>query len=119
MPLALVVEDDAGLCTIYRRVLSNIGYDVLEAMDGEVALELLESYTPNVIFLDILLPRVNGLVVLDYIQNSPHLEDSHVVIVSSNRRFEKEVIDLPSVEFILKPIRPAQIQEIAQYYSQV
>lgn len=119
MPLALVVEDDAGLCIIYQRVLASAGYDVLEAMDGEVALELLEIHTPNVIFLDILLPRVNGLVVLDFIRNTPHLQDTHVVIVSSNQRFEKEVINLSSVEFILKPIRPAQIQDIAQRFAQV
>ncbi len=119
MPIALVVEDDPGLCTIYRRVLVNMGFDVLEATDGQIALDLLESYTPNVIFLDILLPRVNGMVVLDFIQNSPHLKHTHVAIVSSNRRFEKEVIGLPSVEFILKPIRPAQIQEIADRFSHV
>jgi len=119
MPLALVVEDDKGLCTIYDRLLRGMDYDVLEASDGKIALDILENHSPNVVFLDILLPRVNGLVVLDYIQNAPHLQNAHVVVVTSNRRFEKDVRELASVDFILKPIRPAQITDIAKRFSQV
>jgi two-component system chemotaxis response regulator CheY len=111
--LALVVEDDRALRLIYRRVLSDLDFDVLEASDSPAALNLLENYAPQVVFLDILLPKVNGQIVLDYLNRTPRLDRTYVAVVSSNRRFEELVIGRSSREFVLKPIRPAQIREIA------
>jgi len=113
-PLALIVEDDSALRMIYRRVLDSIDYDVLEAEDGALAIELLEQHEPNILFLDILLPLVNGVDVLEYIYNTPRLHRTHIVIVSSNRQFERYADEMPSAEFILKPIRPAQIRALAK-----
>jgi putative two-component system response regulator len=111
--LALIVEDDPGLCTIYDRVLSDIGYDVLEAADGEIALKLLDHHTPDILFLDILLPRVSGKVILEKIRQEPRLHEMLVIIVSSNRQPDLD-LSLPNkTEFILKPIRPAQIRDLA------
>lgn len=112
--LALIVEDDKGLRTIYRRVLESIDYEVIEAPDGRVAIEILEEHTPDVLFLDILLPLVNGIDVLEHIYNTPRLHTMHIVIVSSNKQFEKYADEMPSAEFVLKPIRPAQIRALAK-----
>lgn len=112
--LALIVEDDKGLRTIYRRVLESIKYEVIEAPDGAVAIDILEEQTPTVLFLDILLPLVNGIDVLEYIYNTPRLHSMHIVIVSSNKQFEKYADEMPSAEFVLKPIRPAQIRALAK-----
>lgn len=113
-PLALVVEDDSALRMIYRRVLTSIDYDIIEAEDGATAIEILEEHNPDILFLDILLPLVNGIDVLEYIYNTPRLHHTHIVIVSSNRQFERYADEMPSAEFILKPIRPAQIRELAK-----
>lgn len=111
---ALIVEDDQGLRLIYNRVLSDLGYDVIEAPTGAQALEVLENSAPEIIFLDMLLPQVNGMAVLDFIGQKPHLRHMQVVIVSSNKQFDIHP-DIPNpVEFILKPIRPAQIRELAR-----
>jgi CheY-like chemotaxis protein len=111
--LALIVEDDTGLRLIYRRVLESINFSVLEAPDGLVAMNLLETQTPDIVFLDMLLPNVNGVTVLNHIINTPRLQNIHTVIVSSNKQFEKMLRpDLP-ISFVLKPIRPAQIREFA------
>lgn len=111
--LAMIVEDDTGLRLIYRRVLESVNFSVLEAPDGLVALNLLETETPDIVFLDMLLPNVNGVTVLNHIINTPRLHTMHTVIVSSNKQFEKMLRpDLP-ISFVLKPIRPAQIRELA------
>lgn len=112
--LAVVVEDDNAMRTIYRRVLEDIGYTVIEAGDGNTAIKLLRDHTPDIIFLDMLLPYVNGLTVLDYILNAEHLNRMHVVIVTSNRQFEKDIENQRHIDFILKPIRPAQIRDLAR-----
>ncbi len=111
--LAMVVEDDTGLRSIYRRVLERIDFEVLEAPDGMVAMSLLETHTPDIVFLDMLLPNINGATVLSHLTTTPRLQQTRVVIVSSNRQFEKLLQpDLP-ISFVLKPIRPAQIREYA------
>jgi CheY-like chemotaxis protein len=110
---ALIVEDDPGLCKIYDRVLSDMGYEVLAAADGEIALQLLDQNTPDILFLDILLPRVSGKVILEKIRQDARLREMVVIIVSSNRQPDLD-LSLPNItDFILKPIRPAQIRALA------
>jgi CheY-like chemotaxis protein len=112
--LALVVEDEVGICLIYRRVLERLGFEVIEAQTGTAAIELLENHTPQVTFLDMLLPQVNGATVLNFILTTPRLSRQRVVIVSSNRQYESLAEAHPDVvDFVLKPIRPEQIRSYA------
>ena len=115
--LALVVEDDAGLRAIYRRVLQTIQYDVFEAQDGEQAIAFLKENTPDIIFLDILLPIVNGIDVLEYMYPDAELRNTYIVVVSSNKQFESHAAQFPNAKFVLKPIRPAMIREFAEAAS--
>ncbi len=112
--LAVVVEDDAGMRNLYYQVLHNIGYEVVMAGNGIEAIDQLENCTPNIVFLDIRLPFVDGKVVLDYIIDTPHLSESHVVVVSSSNYIAELPQDITRVEFIQKPIMPNQIRRIAE-----
>lgn len=111
--LAVVVEDELAICLIYKRVLEKMGFDVLQAFDGAEALSLLERCTPHLIFLDMLLPKVNGVTVLNYITTTSHLAHTRTIIVSSNKQFEPIARAHPSIDFVLKPIRPEQIRGYA------
>ncbi|MBZ0298954.1 MAG: response regulator [Anaerolineae bacterium] len=112
--LALIVEDEAALRIIYEAVLSNLGFEVLQAADGEEAISLLEHFAPSIVFLDILLPKVDGSQVLDYIQSTPHLHHTATVVVTAHSRFE-HIIRLESHDrFLLKPVRPLDIQAAAR-----
>lgn len=111
--LAVVVEDEISISLLYKRVLEKLGYQVIEALDGETALVILERYQPDIIFLDMLLPKVNGVTVLNYITTSSHLTHVPTIIVSSNKQFELMANTHPSVNFVLKPIRPEQIRHYA------
>lgn len=113
--LALVVEDDRPLRLIYRRVLADQDFDVFEVADSATALALLETHTPQLVFLDMLLPRVSGQVVLDYLNTAAHLAKTYVVVVSSSLRYQELVLERPLREFVLKPIRPSQIRDIAAH----
>src|SRR5690606_29694460 len=111
--LSLVVEDDAGLRFIYEHILTQAGFKVLLAEDGEKAVEYLNKETPNILFLDILLPRMNGIEVLAQIAKIPRLSAMLIVIVTSNRMFEVEIPQGLTVQFLVKPIRPDQIRQLA------
>lgn len=117
--VALVVEDDPALRLIYRRILIDCDFEVLEAGDGIEALEILKKHTPHLVFLDMLLPRMNGQHVLEYLNTASHLSKTYVAVVSSNLRFEALVENSSLREFILKPIRPAQIRELIQRVAEV
>lgn len=111
---AMVIEDETALRIIYERVLTKTDYEVLLARDGHQAIEMLRGVAPDLIFLDMLLPNVSGLVVLEFIAQQPHIAThAHLVIASSSKEYEQYVSIVPSCEFILKPILPTQIRDIA------
>jgi CheY-like chemotaxis protein len=112
--LALIIEDDPNLREIYRRVLTDLDVTVIEAVDGEQALQRLQQYTPHLIILDILLPYIRGTELLPLIFENAKFADTHVVVVSSNKQSASVTRQYPSVHFILKPIRVAQIREIVE-----
>lgn len=111
----LIVEDEAALRNIYHRILSTMGWEVLQAKDGEEAITFLQQTIPDLIFLDMRLPAVNGMEVLKFIrQNQSRLKQTHIVIASSSKDYERQIDSLPSAEFVLKPILPGQIRDIAR-----
>lgn len=110
--LAFVIEDEPGLRVVYRRVLEDVGFDVVEATDGTSALAVLADCVPDIIFLDMLLPTIKGEIILNHILADPRLKRCHTVMISSNKQFERMVRPDLSLQFLLKPVRPAQIREI-------
>jgi CheY-like chemotaxis protein len=114
----LIVEDEPALRDIYQRVMQKQAWHVCEARDGEEALAFLQDTTPDLIFLDMLLPHVSGLQVLQYLASQPHLHRAHVVIISSSQEYARYTSLLPSCEFYLKPILPSKIQEIILRFSE-
>src|SRR2546421_4796573 len=79
----LLVEDDAALAHMYRVKLEKDGYTVRVAGDGEEALRLVAERMPDLIFLDIRLPRMDGLAFLELLRQSQSTRNVPVVIVSN------------------------------------
>lgn len=67
----LIVEDDAGIATMLSAFFTSHDVDTQIAPDGKQALELITTYTPDIIVLDIVLPFVDGLSVLDKLRSIP------------------------------------------------
>lgn len=111
---ALIVDDDEHTRMIYERILKRAGFQIMLASDGAQALELLQTGHADVMFLDPLLPKVNGTVVLNYVQDAAHLDNMYVVIVSAHNRFEHSAEIKRANEFFVKPVRPMEIEEVAQ-----
>ncbi|HLV36068.1 MAG TPA: response regulator [Spirillospora sp.] len=112
--LALVVEDEAALRMIYETVLRELDFDVIQAADGEEAIDALMHVTPSVVLLDVLLPKVDGNQVLNYIQTAPHLRDTVTVIVTAHSRFQTIMALAAKDMFLLKPVRPRDIQSAVE-----
>ena len=87
----LFVEDDALVAQMYRLKLELDGYVVDIAGDGLAALEKARDLQPDIIFLDIRLPKLDGLSVLEHLRQDPSTEHTPVVILSNWN--EKELVD--------------------------
>lgn len=79
----LLVEDDIALATVYRTRLELEGFEVKEVHDGEKALSAALDYQPDLIVLDVMMPRVSGFDVLDILRNTPETANIKIVMLTA------------------------------------
>jgi two-component system response regulator VicR len=83
---ALVVEDDKAMAVYLGRLLENEGFVVDTAFDGFEAGAMLGTVRPDLLLLDLKIPRLNGFQVLKFVKENPDFADTKVLIVSSAPR---------------------------------
>lgn len=87
-PKVLIVEDDKPILEMYQERFKKEKMQVITASDGEKALELALRELPNVILLDLLLPKKGGLSVLEVLKSQPETKDIPVAILTAYPRDE-------------------------------
>jgi CheY-like chemotaxis protein len=110
----LLVEDDAALTQMYRVKLERDGYVVRVAGDGEEALELIAEELPDLIFLDIRLPKMDGMTLLERLRAAPRTRNIPVVIVSnySEEELVSRGLQLGALEYLVKSqTTPGQLSQ--------
>lgn len=83
MKKILIIEDDQIVANIYRNKFSVEGYKVEIALDGEVGRELIKSFQPDAIVLDLMLPKITGLELMKEIRAEPGFEKVPVIVFSN------------------------------------
>lgn len=115
MAKILIVDDDPDIRIAISSVLKSRSYEVIEARDGEEALTRLKEQKPDLMLLDLLLPKMDGFAVVKELQNTQWSEyhNMPILIISavreeaSQRRYELETGHRLSAEdYIEKPIEP-------------
>ncbi len=79
----LMVEDDAALANVYRLRLQTEGFDFRQVANGEDALSAATEYKPDLILLDVMMPKMNGFDVLDLIRKTPETSSVKVVMLTA------------------------------------
>ena len=79
----LLLEDDTALASVYRSRLELEGFDVCEANNGEDALSLAVSEHPDLILLDVMMPKISGFDVLDILRNTPETTNIRVIMLTA------------------------------------
>lgn len=115
----LVVDDDPDIIRASRRVLETRGYQVIAALNGEECLEKIREEKPDLIVLDLLMPKLDGFgVCRELMDNVKYVEYSDIPILiatavredASRRRYELETgRDLDVDDYVEKPIRPLDL----------
>jgi len=90
-----------------RDLMERAGYQVLEAADGVEALDMVDRHAPDVIVLDLNLPRLNGYEVLAQIRSRPAMRGVPVVVLTAKGDEDNEVrvLELGATDFLTKPFR--------------
>ncbi len=96
----LVVEDEQAILKILGIKLRVSGYSVITAHDGEEGLQLLDSARPDVLLLDIILPGMNGLELLEELRSRSRLP---VIVFSARPENGQEALRLGADNFLAKP----------------
>ena len=102
----LIVEDDEDLRHLFRTALALAGYDVIEAGDGLEALRWIDHSPPDLVILDLLLPRISGLVVQQDIAAQAVTRQIPIVVVTGSTLAAE---DFDVACFLRKPVSPDQL----------
>ncbi|MCB1325811.1 MAG: response regulator [Spirochaetales bacterium] len=107
----LIVEDDPDEQALMERYITSFGYNVQTAPDGDVALERVKDWEPDLVLLDLHLPNVPGMIVLREIRENPALTDLPILVISGDESEETAIVCLSSGanEFIHKPVRMSEL----------
>ncbi len=108
MRRVLVVDDEPIVRDVLSRYLVRDGFDVAEAADGAEALRMVEQSSPDVIVLDLMLPRVSGLEVLRSVRSGG---ETPVIILSAKVSEQERIegLDLGADDYVVKPYSPREV----------
>jgi DNA-binding response OmpR family regulator len=100
----LIIDDDPGIRGMYKATLESQGYNVQAAENGEKGLDLIEKEKPDLVLLDIMMPQVHGLHILDIIKATPEAKDIKVIMLTalSDEDTKKQAKDFGASDFIVK-----------------
>ncbi len=112
-PLILLVEDDEIVREVIRKYLERDGFRVLEAVNGQDALDLIHERKPDLVVLDIMLPVLDGFEILQRLRDCPQYAfDETPIIVLSARTDEMDRVfgfRLGIDDYVIKPFSPMEL----------
>jgi len=100
----LVVDDEIEICNIFYDFFTPKGYEVIKATSGKAALEKVKSENPNLVFLDIRMPEMDGLEVLKQIRQIDNAIAVIMVTVMNDEETAKKAIKLGANDYVPKPL---------------
>ncbi len=112
----LIVDDEPNILTLMEQALEDLedeGVELLTAKNGEEALEMIKTEKPNLVFLDVMMPKMNGLKVCQIVKHELQMTDIHIIILTAKgQEFDKQKgIEVGADLYLTKPFRPKEVLE--------
>lgn len=108
MPSILIVDDNKQINSILEEYAKKEGYQTLVALDGEDALNQFEKYNPNLLLLDVMMPKIDGFEVCRRIRKTSNVPI--IMITARGEDFEKIMgLDIGADDYIVKPFSPSEV----------
>lgn len=111
MKTILIADDEAHLRLLVRRTLSEDDYEILEAVDGDEALDRVRKERPDLVILDWMMPQKTGLEVLEAIREGPETTATPVVMLTarSQKVDRNAAVRLGVRGYLVKPFSPLEL----------
>ena len=109
----LVIDDSSTNNLLFQSILEDEGYQVLSASDGKDGLITAEKYHPDLILLDIMMPKMDGIDVLKNLSENVYLKDIPVLIISAKNDAAtiKKAKQMGALDYIIKPVSILDVME--------
>lgn len=114
----LVVDDEPSIVRLMEFILARQGHEMLVAVNGEEALEKVHAHQPDLVLLDIMMPRIDGYEVARTLRADPATAGLPIIMLSAKAQEEdiQKGIDVGVNEYITKPFSPEQLVHIVTEY---
>lgn len=106
--IILVIEDELSIQEIVELYLRRAGYQVITASDGQQALELLERQLPDLVILDLMLPKVNGIEITHWMRSRG---DVPIIMLTARREESDRIagLEMGADDYVIKPFSPQEL----------
>jgi diguanylate cyclase (GGDEF)-like protein len=107
----LVVDDDPDIARFVEVNLRSVGYDVVVAGDGEEALRKAEEMRPDLVLLDVMMPRIDGFEVAQRLRRNPRTASTNIIMLTAKALSSDKVLGLTAGadDYIIKPFDPIEL----------
>jgi two-component system, OmpR family, alkaline phosphatase synthesis response regulator PhoP len=107
-PKILLVDDDPDIIELLAYNLSKEGYETASALDGIQAVEVAKTFKPELILMDVMMPRQDGIETARQLRQLPEFKDTYILFLTARAEEYTEVaaFDVGADDYIVKPIKP-------------
>ena len=120
-PYILIVDDDPDILEGILTILETLPYRLATARDGKKCLELIRQEPPDLLILDLLMPRMDGWGVIRELRSEPRYANIPIMILTtviedaSRRRYELETgMAMDVQEYVQKPVKPGELVNLVE-----
>lgn len=116
----LIVDDEVHIRMLLEQTLEELEEDfdieILSASNGEEGLELIKSEKPDVVFLDIMMPKLNGYEVCQRVKDDPEIKNCGIVLLTAKGQEvdRKQGLELGASQYMTKPFDPDEVLRVAK-----
>lgn len=119
MPKILIVDDEAHLRLLIEQSLEDLeaeGVQILTAADGQAGLELIQAELPNLVFLDVMMPRLNGFDVCQAVKQRLQLDGVYIVLLTAKgQEYDRQRGAAVGADlYVTKPFDPDELLALAR-----
>ena len=115
-PRILVADDEPALLRLLEFVLGRRGYVIQGVTNGNAAIEVLKTESPDLVILDVMMPGLDGYEVLTFIRETPRLEGLPVVILTARAQLDdiQRGLTLGADAYLAKPFDPEELFSVVE-----
>ncbi len=118
MKKILIVDDEADIIEILQFVLESAGFECITAFDGEEGLRLAKEVHPDLIILDVMMPKINGYKISRLLKYDNKYKDIPILMITARSQEEDKIIgeETGADEYITKPFKVDYVVEKVKSY---